>query len=228
MNSSLAEALLAQGQLDEADKTIAGLENTAERIAPMQPQPKKVALKRMIDLLRGRWLVSKGRYIEAMSVLRRVTVGQPTTSQELAQNIEAWQWLGKAYAALGQWDQVATAYEQVALLNPMAAEPHLRAAAAWAAADRPDAAEQHYRQALSMNPSAQTAFALAALLFERQTRTPRVARNWDAFNEALADAEKSEEKKPVADAWRLKLLEASYLAALAEGPGQRRNRPTTH
>ena len=35
LNSHLAEVLLAQGRLDEAEKTIAGLEHTAERIAPI-------------------------------------------------------------------------------------------------------------------------------------------------------------------------------------------------
>ena len=50
LNCGLADVLLAQGQLDEADKTITNLEHVTERIAPTLPQPRKVALKRMIDL----------------------------------------------------------------------------------------------------------------------------------------------------------------------------------
>ena len=225
LNAKLADVLLVQGQLDEADKTIAGLEQTAERIAPMQPQPTKVALKRLIDLLRGEWLASKGRYTAALSVLRRVAAGQPTTGQELLQNIKAWQWLGKVYAALGQWDGAATAYEQIVVLQPKEVAHHLQAAAAWAAADRSDAAEQHYRVALAMDPSAPTSLALARLLFERQLRAAKAARNWDSFDKALAEAktlrDQEKGKKPSADAWRLNLLEANYLTARAEEAGQR-------
>ena len=50
---------------------------------------------------------------------------------------------------------------------------------------------------------------------------PTAARNWDSFNKALAEVKKPGDKKPLADTWRLKLLEADYLAALAEEPGQR-------
>lgn len=221
LNSSLADVLLAQGQLDEADKTIAGLEGTAERIAPIQPQPVKLALKRMIDSLRGRWLMSKGRYLEAVNVLRRVAVGQGTTAVEIAQSMQAWLWLGRTYAALGQWDQAAIAFERAAVLEPKAVSPHLGAARAWAAANRSDAAERHYRQALSMDPSAETWLALARVLFQRQLRLPKGTRNWDSFNKALAEAKKPNDKKSLADAWRLKLLEADCLTARAEEPAQR-------
>ena len=42
---SLAEALLAQGKLNEADKTITSLEQIIERIAPLQPTPSQAGIE---------------------------------------------------------------------------------------------------------------------------------------------------------------------------------------
>ncbi len=221
---SLAEALLAQGKLNEADKTITSLEQIIERIAPLQPTPVKLALKRTVDLLRGRCLMMKGCYLQAVSYLRRVGIGQQATAYETGRSVQAWQLLGNLYAVLGQWDQAALAHEHAATLDPTAAAHHLNAAAAWMSADRLDAAEQHYRQALSLQPSAdraETQVALALVLFDQQLRVPKTARNWESFDKILAEAKKSCEKKPPTNGWRLRLLEADYLTTIADKPGQR-------
>jgi tetratricopeptide (TPR) repeat protein len=220
LNATLAETLLAQNRLDEADQTIAGLERTAERVAPLQPQPVKLAFKRMIDSLRGRWLAMKGRHLDALEVLRRVAVGQQTAAEEIARSFQAWLWLGRTYAALDQWDQAANAYEQAAALDPKAVAPRLEAAVAWIAAERPDMAEPHLRSALSSSPTSETWLLLARVLLQRQLRLPVESRNWEAFDQALAEAKKPQSSPP-ANAWRLNLLEADYLIARGEEPQRR-------
>jgi tetratricopeptide (TPR) repeat protein len=166
-------------------------------------------------------LIAERRYLEAVSCLRRVAVDRPTRAEETAGSVLAWQLLGDAYAALGQWDQAAIAEEHAAALEPASALRHLRAAAAWASAGRADAAEQQYRQAISLRPSVEARLGLAAVLFDQQLRLAKEARNWDSFAKALAEAEKACEENPPADGWRLKLLKANYLAALADKPAQR-------
>ncbi len=221
LNSRLAGLLIAQGRLDEADKTLGGLERTTERIGPMLPPPAKLALKRSNDSLRAKWLVRKGRYLEAIPLLRRVAVGRQSAAAEVARSLQAWQWLGVAYSAIGQWDQAALAYEQATALGPKMVSPRLQAAAAWAMAGRPDAAETCYEQALSLDAAPETWIALARARFQREVRAPRAARNWDSFDKALVEAKKSHEEKPFANAWRLKLLEADYLVAR----GRQREQP---
>jgi len=191
LNSRLAELLIAQGRLDEADKTLGEMERTTERIGPMLPPPAKLALRRLTDSLRGKWLVRKNRPFEAIPVLRRVAVGGQTEAAEAARSLQAWQWLGIAYSAIEQWDQAALAYEQAALLAPRMAAPRLQAAAAWAMAGRPDAAETCYEKALSLDAAPDTWLALARVRLQRQVLAPRAARNWNSFDKALAEAKKA-------------------------------------
>ncbi len=228
LNVRLADLLIAQGQLEEADKTIGSLERTAEQIGPSPnvPQPAKLAFRRTNDLLRAKLLVAKRLYLEAIPVLRRVAVGQQTAAAEVARSRQAWQLLASAYAAVGQWDQAATAYEQAAELAPEVGWLRAMAASAWATAGRPDAAERDYEQALKLGAPPETWLALAGVRLQRQLRLPKTdqdgnpARDWRPFNEALAEAKKAQEKKPPADPWRLALLEAEYLVARGEEKGQ--------
>ncbi len=232
LRSQLADVEISRGKLDEADKTIAELQRITDQIAPTQPQPVRLALKRTIDSLRGRWLVAKGRYLEAVPVLRRVAAGHQTSAPEVARNWQAWILLGRSYAKLGQWDQAAIAFDEAAALNPNAPEPLLEAAASWMSAGRPDAAEQRYRQALVLDPSAQARLALANVLLQKELLKPAAARNWDAFNKETAEARKSIDGKSVkaeanqpaegkaaeTGAWRLKLLEVDYNLARSQEP----------
>ncbi len=164
--------------------------------------------------------MAKRQYLEAIPLLRRVAVGQQTAAAEAARSLQAWQWLARAYAAIGQWDQAATAYEQAAALEPKVGWLRSLAADAWATAGRPDAAEAYYEQALSLGAPPETWLALAGVRLQRQLRLPKTARDWDPFNKALAEAKKAQEKKPLADPWRLTLLEAEYLVARGEEKGQ--------
>ena len=219
LRSQLADVQIGQGKLDDADKTIAELQRITDQIAPTQRQPVRLALKRGIDSLRGKWLVAKGRYIEAIPMLRRVAASHQASAAEIKRSLQAWMLLGRSYAMLGQWDQAATAFDQAASLISSSPEPLLAAASAWASAGRPDAAEQRYRQALALQPSAKIRLALVGVLLQKELRLPVAARKWTAFDKALAEAKKPSDEKPAeADAGRLKLIEIDYTLARSQEP----------
>ncbi len=208
-----------QPKLDEAGKTIDCLEEMVEQVTQRRPPDQLTPIKRTADLLRGQWLIAERRYLEAVTCLRGAAVDRPTGVEETAQSVAAWQLLGDAYAGLAQWDQAALAHEHAVALQPTLASHHLRAAAAWLSAGRLDAAEQHYRLALSLQPSAEAELGLAQLLLDQQLRLPKKERDWDSFNRALEGAKKAGEATPSAGGWRVKLLEADYLATIADKPG---------
>ena len=209
-----------QPKLDEAGKTIDCLEEMVEQVTQRRPPDQLTPIKRTADLLRGQWLIAeKARYLEAVTCLRGAAVDRPTGVEETAQSVAAWQLLGDAYAGLAQWDQAALAHEHAVALQPTLASHHLRAAAAWLSAGRLDAAEQHYRLVLSLQPSAEAELGLAQLLLDQQLRLPKKERDWDSFNRALEGAKKAGEATPSAGGWRVKLLEADYLATIADKPG---------
>jgi cellulose synthase operon protein C len=220
LNARLAELLIAQGQTDEADTTIRGLEQTAARLGPRLPPAAKLAIGRLNDYLRAQWLVAKKKYLEAIPLLRRVAVGQQGGAAEIARSLKAWQSLAVAYAAGGQWDQAAAAYEQAAALAPKVGWLRAMAADAWGMAGRADAAEASYEQALTLGAPPDTWLALAGVRLQRQLRVSKTARDWAPFNKALAEAKKAQEKTPFAEPWRLALMEVEYLVARGEEKGE--------
>lgn len=218
LNGRLANQLTADGRLDEAEKVLGVLTRTIDRISPSQPSPIKLAMKRQNDLLRGKWLVRKGQYFEAISLLRLVAAGQRATGPEAAHSLQAWQLLGIAYGAINQWDQSATAYEQAAAIEPRSARLRVQAGGAWTTAGRPDAAVACYRQALAIEAAPETWLALAWAEFQKQVRLAKEERNWDAFEKAVAEAKRVDGKNPLARPWRLDLCEVN--SALVRGEEQ--------
>jgi len=245
LNLRLADVLIDQGEVSDAEDVLKVLARVAERRDPRLddanvPPGEKAwrkrygdLLKRANDLLKGRWLARKGDYFQAIPVLKRVAVDQTDAPSDAARGLEArvlgdvsshglqaWIHLGEVYGALSQWDQAADAYEQAAALQPKMVQPRLRAAAAWAAAGRPDMAIRHYERAITLYDSPEIQLALASARFEQEVRRPKAERSWDAFLEAKKKAEAREAKEPLRDPWRLKLLEADYAVSRAEEQGQ--------
>jgi tetratricopeptide (TPR) repeat protein len=221
LNLRLAELSIAEGKLDDARAALDTVSQTIEKIGTFLPRPTKLALKRTVDLLRGKLMLSRGQYCEAISLLRPVAVGQAATNAEAMQILQARQGLGRAYGAIGQWDLSAAAYEQVASLVPKSAWPRLEAAAAWTAAGRPDTAASWYEQALAIDPASKTWLALAQVRLQRELRLPRNRREWGPVEEALSKAKKLSEKSPASERWQLRLLEADSVLVRADTPARR-------
>ena len=216
----MADLLIAQGQLDEADKTIGGLERTAERLAPMLAaagETRAAAHERFSagQMAGGQAAVSGGDSGAAArggwsTDGRRRSRPQPAGLAMAGKGLCRDRPVGPGGDGLRAGGRVGA---KVGWLRSLAADGlgHGRPAGRGRA---------YYEQALSLGAPPETWLALAGVRLQRQLRLPKTARNWDPFNKALAEAKKAQEKKPPADPWRLTLLEAEYLVARGEEKGQ--------
>ncbi len=218
LNARLADVFITQGRVVDAEGHLKVLDQTAQKLALNLPRSVRMSLERSNNLLRGRWWVRQGKYREAVRFLERVTTGGEGSAAEVAQTFQAWWLLGGCHAALNQWYQAATAYEEAARLQPKTPQPHLAAARAWATVGLPDKAVRCYEQALALEEDPETCLALARARFQRQARLPKKDQNWDDFNEALAKTKNlADKEKALTGAWRINLLEADYTALRARG-----------
>jgi len=237
LNSHLAEVLIGVGRPDEAWKPNPDAKKPGEwtkplhrlrlavekKVAMTSSQAERASLESSLDLIEAKWFLRKGHYVqdekpangyaEAISRLRKVVAGEHLSASEVAQALQAWMLLGNAYAALVQWDQAATAYEEAAKLQSRVAQPRVAAAKAWVKAGRLDLAVQQYKLALAAADDAEVQFGLAETEFVRQARLSDKERNWDLFKAAIEELKKPEKKGRLNEAWRVPLLEAAYVTA---------------
>ena len=143
LNLLLADALIVQNRLNEADEALGVLERlpVAPDIPTTLAEEQQVVMRPMVDLLRGRYYVAARQPWKAIDVLKRTTV----TSQALAEAdrsrvilFECLVLLGRIYAEQQQWDLAAQAYEDAASLPVAESETSLIAARYWMAAGRLD------------------------------------------------------------------------------------------
>ncbi|MGQ9576760.1 MAG: tetratricopeptide repeat protein [Thermoguttaceae bacterium] len=211
LNSLLAEAFLARGQLDLAEKHRAAIDQALSQLGPQLESRDRLQWTQASDFLKARLHLAKGEAAHAVPLLKRIAGGQRGTPAEFARCVQAHLLLGDTYAAWNQWDRAAAAYDQAALLDPRMTGARLRAGAAWENAGRFDQAIAHFQRAVAVDPSAANWLALAGALFQRELRLPRSSRDWRPVSEALAAAKNPKDKKPLADPWRAALLEAQVL-----------------
>jgi tetratricopeptide (TPR) repeat protein len=232
LNLRLADALITRGRLDEVAEDSNSLnEGTEEKrsssrpldtlrrvrseLVPRLPQANRLALERAVDLVEGRWLVAKGLHAQAIPFLQRVRATEGVTPAETSQISAAHTLLGTAYMALAQEDQAALAYQAAATLQPSSVGMQLQAAAAWMAARQTDQAIRSYEQALKIEEDVATRLLLAQARFQQQASLPENERNWQPFQAALDEIKR--QSGQLAEPWRVKLLEASYLMAAQSG-----------
>ncbi len=151
LNLDLAEALIQQGRLAEAETVLKGMDAVLARL----DSKSRLSVQRLLDLRNAQLLFLRGRYDEAIHLLADLAVGKDivqggggaTTPRMIYQ---AWIVLGQSHAAMKHWDPALAAYEQAALLEPQEVTPRLAAAEACRNAGRIDAAIACYRQALGV------------------------------------------------------------------------------
>ena len=151
LNIYLAEALLQQRRLPEAESVL----TTLDRIVATLDPKAKLSLQRSVDLRRAKLLLLSGRYADAISLVTDLAAGKEVVQggagmMEPHMLYEAWMILGQSHAALTRWDPALAAFEQAALLEPREASPRLAAAEACKAAGRRDAAITSYQRALAI------------------------------------------------------------------------------
>lgn len=233
LNSRLADALIEQGRLDEAKKDPSDdsakegpldvLDRASKKLGPTRLRASvRASLDRLTDLLQAKWLITKGNHLEAIPLLKRVTLAEQNTPSEVRQGVLAWLMLGRAHAELEQWESAGLAFERAAFLQPTNVKPRLTAAAAWARAGQWEKAIRYYERALQLEDTTETWFALAQVRFQRQSGLSQEERDWDLFDEALQEAKKTPRRgKFLPAAWRIALLEGNYLAQRGTEQGRR-------
>ena len=192
----------------------------ASRRATLTPA-QRIEFHRTNDLLRARWFVRKRDYSEAVPLLRGVASGGGGTASEVAQAYQAWMLLAGTHSAVGEWGQAAKCCEQAASLQPNLPDPRVKAAEAWIRATRFDLATGQYRLALAVADDPEVKFQLANTQFVQEVNLPKEQRDWGLFRTALDELKDPKLGKSLGEAWRVNLLEASYLLARApkESPG---------
>jgi len=219
----LADALINQRRLDEADEVLASLRTSTRALARRLAPPQKLALDRTVDLVQAKWYLQSRQHLKAIPLLRRIT-GTELVGPGQIQQLQAWSLLGYADSAVGQWDQAALAYQQAATLRPDSVPLRIQAAEAWMAAGRPETAIHYYQQALPTHASPNLWLALAQAQLQSQVRQPTGERQWAAFHDALAHATQkpaSDDAPSLSDPWRAALLSAQSKIAEAESQGNR-------
>jgi tetratricopeptide (TPR) repeat protein len=223
VRSRLAEAFIAQKKLDQAETLLAALDQILEqaKLQSDQPPSDRLFLENGRDLLRAKFYARKGDLGKAISLARTVATGQKTSSDQLGQAFQAWLLLANAYASLNQWDQAASAYEQMLSLDPKAGQVRQRAAQAWARAGRAELAVRGYEQLLAIHDSPESRVALALACFDREAAMPKGIRNWENFTKPLANAKSVKDKASREDVFRLGLAEARFALLRATEQGKR-------
>ena len=218
----LANALVGQGRLDEAEKHLDRLSRQFEK--PEQGQ--KVSFERALflrkyQLVRANYLRGRNQLFNAIALAHEVASGPTATPEELNVATEAWTLVADAYSSLGRWAEAADAFEKVMEIVPNSARYRALAASAWTEANQPDRAVRALRQALSFGDGSELRLALAAALFRQTLTAPKGNRDWTAVQAALTDAGLANSKQPLQDPWRLALLEADIAQSRESAEGRR-------
>jgi tetratricopeptide (TPR) repeat protein len=222
LKARLAEAFVRQNNMAEADTALAALDSAFNTIAPSLPRSTKLANQQVIDLIRAQRYVRDRQFATAIPLLRRVTSSGVEDKNQAASNqyLQSLWLLANVYAAIGQWDQSAAVYQQVATLRPNEVVAQEATANSWMSASRPDLAVPYFQRALSLRNSPSLWLDLALAEFQQQVRAPMGQRNWEAFQHALTQAEQRDENGNLylADPWRAVLLRADFENAQAALP----------
>ena len=201
----LADTLTNADRFDEATQT---LETLDEAILLATPRVTKAARNTWgrASLLRWAQLYTKqGNHRKAVPMLERLTSGATV----LAHDDEArlWAMLGSARAATGEWDSAAAAYERATSLAVEHVPYREAAAAAWASAQRPDAAIRHFDSIEQRSPEGTVIYTRA--LLQQQLQRPKGDRDWGPVRQSLANAEAMlAGDLEIRDPWRIALIRA--------------------
>ncbi len=209
LKARIAELLINRGDLAAADAALADVDAALSAIAPLVSQQSKIDSRSTVDLLHARRLLQGGQYALAIPLLRRATTGAGGIQRpQDNQLIQMFWMLGNVYAAVGQWDQAAVVYQEVATLRPDVPQPALWVARAWSAAGRPDLAIPYFQRVVGLTDAPEVWLALAEAELKVQAQLAPQQQSWEPFDRAVAQAERRDEsgQLELGEAWRAALL----------------------
>jgi len=221
LNLPLVELLTRQGQLDDAEVALSTLSGIFERLAPGQSNQMRQRARTAEEMLRANLFIARRQYLEAIPLLKSVAHSQGSSPAA----IQAWLRLGQCYGAADQWDQAATAFGRVTVMQPKMVRAQLAAAAAWSQAGDPSLAIPYFERALSQQVESQddtseTRIALVQALLKHQAFLPRQDKAWkEAAGDCAGQLAKLQELKNdgvVREPWRVDLLEVESILQNAE------------
>jgi tetratricopeptide (TPR) repeat protein len=222
IRAGLAELLIVEQRLEEAQQCITALRQACDRRWTHLARIERLAVSNMLALLQGKFDVVRGEPRHAIPQLKQVILTQqtgPDARRDAAGRMHALLLVGRAYADLKEWDQAAVAFERAAQLNPGSDEPRLAAGDAWASSNQPESAIAAYRQAVKLQDQPETWLRLAHVLFLREQLKTSENRNWQEFQEALNHIKSAKKDSSLADPWRVLLLEAEFEVARVQRNG---------
>jgi tetratricopeptide (TPR) repeat protein len=190
---TLASLYLSATNLDDAEQM---LNTTAKQLESRENRMTKGAvspLRSTLDALRGQWHMEKQQWSQAIVLLNRSVMENPSvaTKHEVSSRAQSYMQLGRCYTALRHWDQAAMAFKEAAALLPQAIAPQFAAARSWEAAGRMDEAVREFRNA-TLHPEA-TDEVWASLIegqIRKQVTSAAKQRDWQAVEESIAEGRK--------------------------------------
>lgn len=199
----LANTLLQRGDLDEAEQTVGRVKELYGDQSPA------------VGLIEGRLLIARQRWPQARRKLEQI---RPLAAGlgELSRQIDLS--LGQCYEQLQEFDEQLDVNRRILVDDPSSVEARVGAAAALAAAGRPDEALQEF-EAVAASIGAerlpgvpQVWYPLVQLRLLEQLKRPASDRDWSRLDALLASLEESTS----VSAAQLTLLRADVLARKGE------------
>jgi tetratricopeptide (TPR) repeat protein len=209
------ELLIAEAEVrDERWKQAkADLDRVEKQLAPMTG-PQASSILGSLWLLRGEIAIGEKKFGAALPSLKQALTlrqagARSDTRAALIAQVQTR--LGQCYAALGEWDQAALAFQQTSDLLPREPGRRLQAAAAYEYAGRYDEAVRQYDAALALKDVAPGAWVAAANAESlRQASMPRAQRDWQAVANRVAKAKEELAKENLPEPLLLTIVESEH------------------
>lgn len=213
LNLRLTEALIATGNLADADRTIQLLAGLLPKLTFRLSDTDRWEMEAAVALLRAQWHLARGEATAAADLVRQALDAQRVTAGQTAgmtTRIRLLASLANCFTELREPDAAGRIWDDVIALEPDQPRHHYLAGRAWEAAGQWQRAIAAYNQATRLAPPVGDAWCgLARVELRRQRETPAESRDWRSVEAALAEARRA----PDVDPRGLSLVEADLAAA---------------
>lgn len=212
--SAIADTYLQCDRLSEAHEALNLLDKLLGKLDSSVPLLQRTELSRAQELRRATLHVKRGDFVAALPLLRHVVATQAKNDASDSA-WRSWMLLGSSFAALGEWREAGTAFDQASALRPTMASSKAAAANAWLQAGRADQARESAEQSLTTSPTVEAWYVLAQAQLQIQLSRPHAQRRWERFEQALAALDKARSQLGNLSPWKIDFLRVEH--CLAEG-----------
>jgi Flp pilus assembly protein TadD len=220
LQSRVASTLIDADRLTEAEESLVDIDEMLRNLTTTVSRDYKLMIEREQLLRRATRHIRGGRLSDAIKPLQSVIVKQPVGDPRIEATLQAWRLLGTVYMSLGDWMKAATAFDQVAALEPTLIQPRVVAASAYLMARRPELAAERAEQAIAVSDKSLDAWlTLASAQFQLQVSLPAQKRDWRRFEQALAILEQARPQLTDGSPWKIDFLRVDFLMAQAKAAG---------